>query len=480
MRTSGILLSISSLPSKYGVGSFDKEAFDFIDLLNESGITIWQILPLCPLGYGNSPYQSTCSKAIDPIYISLDDLHEKGYISKPHRFNTDAREVDFASVRSFKEKYIKKAFKNQKDTETLEFKEFLNNNNWVINYAKFSILTKKNSNKPWYEWKESEKEALTNNFNFSKYENEVLYYEWVQFILYKELNKIIEYGLKNNVKLMGDIPFYVGANSSDVRENQKSFLLDEKGEPSFVAGCPPDFFSKTGQRWGNPIYNWDYLKENNFAFRIDRIKFELNTYSLLRIDHFRAFDTYYKIPASSPTAEIGEWIKCYGDDIFNILKNADLKGEIVAEDLGDLVPSVIELRDKYNLKGMNVIQFNILNPKFKTLKNQIIYTGTHDNDTICGWYKSLDKKEKILTNIVLRMNNIKAKKINKKFIEFAFSSICDYAIIPMQDFLGEGSKFRMNVPGVVNKSNWAYKLESFEDFKKEIPYIKSIIGKYNR
>ena len=480
MRTNGILLALSSLPSKYGIGSFGDESYEFIDLLNVAGIKIWQLLPLNPTGFGNSPYQSSSGKAIDPIYVSLDDLYLKGYISRPRKFNPLATKVEYDKVRNLKNKYLQRAFKKQNDTETQEFKNFLKENSWCEAYAKFSVLTDKNNGEPWYNWKENEKQAYYNGFNFKKFEKKILYYEWVQFILYKEFFDLVNYASKKNVKFMGDIPFYVGDNSSDVWASQDDFLLGEDGKPTFIAGCPPDFFSKTGQRWGNPIYDWEYMKSDNFTFWIERIKFAAKLFSYVRIDHFRAFDTYYEIPASCQTAEIGEWKNGYGSEILSMVQDLNLDSEIVAEDLGDLFPSVLVLRDKFNLKGMNIVEFNITNPIFKVSQNQIIYTGTHDNDTIVGWYKSLTKEEKEQVKIILRMNGITQKKTNRKFIEFAFKNIADYAIIPLVDYLGLGSECRMNVPGTLGGNNWAFKLKDFKDFKKEIPYIQSIIKKYNR
>ncbi len=480
MRQSGILCALSSLPSEYGIGSFGKEAYEFIDYLKQSGIKIWQLLPLNPTGFGNSPYQSSSGKAIDPIYISLDDLYEKGLISKPKKFDRDVTSIDYDKCKKIKENYLKKAFKKQKDTDSEEFKKFIKDNSWCVAYAQFNALTSKNKGKPWYEWPKEEKLAFYNGYNFKKYEDVILYYEWVQFVLYNEFFDLVRYANENGISFMGDIPFYVGDNSSDVWASQDDFLLEEDGKPSFIAGCPPDFFSKTGQRWGNPIYDWEYMKNDNFSFWLNRIKFAAKLFSFVRVDHFRAFDTYYSIPSYCQTAEIGEWKYAYGDEIFSKLKEMNLNSEIVAEDLGDLFPSVLELRDKYNLKGMNIIEFNILNPQFVETENQIIYTGTHDNETIVGWYKNLSPEQKEQIKIVLRMKDIKCKKTNKKFIEYAFKSKAEYAIIPIQDFLGLDNKARMNTPGTLSNKNWTWKLKDYSSFKEVVPYIKSIVKKYCR
>lgn len=473
-------MPLSSLPNKYGIGSFGNEAKKFIDLIKNAGIKIWQLLPLNPVGYGNSPYQSSCGEAIDEIYIDIDDLANRGYIEKPIAFNAKKDYVDYGAVRDFKNPYLKKAFLNQKDTETKEFKSFVKNNKWVKPYSEFICLLLKNNYQEWYLWNEKEKNAFYNGFSFAKYKNEILYYQWIQYILFLQFNELKAYALSNDIVLMGDIPFYVGGNSSDTWSNQDNFILDKDGKPTCVAGVPPDYFSKTGQRWGNPIYDWEFLKNDGFKFWFDRIKEASKLYSCLRIDHFRAFDTYYEIPCSCPTAEVGVWKNAYGDDFFNLLDKKENNVEIVAEDLGDLCPSVGVLRDKYNLKGMNVLEFSIMDPAFKIRKDQIIYTGTHDNDTLVGWYSTLTYEEKEQIKIILRMNHITTNKIAEKFIELAFSNIADYAIIPIRDYLGLDKDARMNIPGTLGSPNWEFKLKDFDLFIEKLDYISGIIKKYNR
>ena len=455
MRTNGILMALSSLPSDAGIGDFYKSAFEFIDLLSEAGIKIWQLLPLNPVGYAASPYQSECGEALDPIYISLDYLKENGYIKSFKKYSDKSeKRVDFDKVREYKEKYFKEAFKKQKDTETKEFKKFLKDNPWCYEYALFHTLFLKNNYLDWNKWSEEEKYAAYNykKFDDSAYKEDILYIEWLQYIAYKEFNLLKEYAHSKGIELMGDIPFYVGYNSSDCWANQDDFLLGNDDYPTYIAGVPPDYFSETGQR----------------------------CYDILRIDHFRAFDTYYMIPSQYQDAKIGEWKNAPGDEFFSFLKDKKIGLPIVAEDLGDLFPSVLELRDKYELPGMNVLEFTLMDKDIEIIENQVLYTGTHDNETLLGWFDSLSEKDKEILDIVMRYKKMEGKDFLDKILNYAFSSVAKYVIIPTQDYLGLPSYYRMNTPGTCGAPDWQFKLENFDEFKKKVPYIKELVGKYKR
>ena len=475
-------MAISSLPGDFGIGDFGENAYKFVDYLKKAGIKIWQILPLNPTGYGNSPYQSICGHAIDSIYIDLYELEKDGLIDNPKPFNKNKKLVDYPAVRAHKEKYLRQAFKNDKDTLSKPvFKKFVKENPWVEDYAEFTILSLKNNYQDWWYWDKKERYAhYRHEFDFSPYEEEILFLEWCQFIAFKQFKKLKEYINKNGVLLMGDIPFYVGENSSDCWANQDEFKLDENDIPEVVAGVPPDYFSETGQRWGNPIYDWEYMKEDNFTFWMERIEFASSLFDIIRIDHFRAFDTYWAVDRDCNTAIVGEWKHAYGDELFHLLfeKHPDIN--IIAEDLGDLFPSVLELRDKYNLKGMNVLEFTVFNPTFEVKENQIIYSGTHDNDTLKGWYKKLKDNEIELLKIIMRREGIKGRGIKEKLFNMIFGSICDVAIIPIQDYLWKDNDTRMNVPGLLGGHNWEYKLADFTEFVEVIPFIKSLNKKFNR
>ncbi len=481
-RLCGILLPLSSLPSKYGIGEFNNECFKLIDLLKLNNVKIWQMLPLNPLGFGNSPYSSICNNAIDPIYISLDDLIKEGYDIKIKDVpNFNETKVEYSKVREFKEFYLKKIFSIQKDTDSNEFKTFLINNPFIIKYAQFLVLLKKNNNTNFWTWNELEKNAAYNNFDFTPFNNEILYYEWQQFIAFKQFKKIKDYAIKKDISLMGDIPFYLGSNSSDAWSNQDELLLDENGKPEFVGGCPPDYFSKTGQRWGNPIYDRDYMKDDKFSFLINRIKNSANLYSFLRIDHFRAFDTYYKIPEESLTAEIGTWEKAYGEEFFNLLKKEKINLTIIAEDLGELFDSVIKLRNKFRFPGMNILEFTIFDKNFKVKKNQAVYTGTHDNQTIRSWKEILTKKENSSLEHRFKVKKIYDSSFNWRMISYALSLKADYVFIPVWDLLNlKDEDGRMNTPGTVGEPNWQFKLKNLNKLKKELKILKAKILEYKR
>ena len=474
-------MAISSLPSKYGIGDFGKSSFDFVDLISEGQIKIWQLLPINPIGSGDSPYSSKCGNAIDEIYIDLEELKEKKLIDELPSFNEKSKFVDYGKVREFKNSKLREAFSKQHDLNKATFLKFLDEHKWLDDYAKFSILLAKNNYTDWWNWSEEEKgEPYKHTFDFSSYEDEINFIKWCQFVAFKQFAKLKKYANSKNVILMGDIPFYLGGNSSDVWANQDEFLLDEESKPYRIAGCPPDYFSETGQRWGNPIYDWDYMLSDDFTFWMQRVKNAAKLYDCIRIDHFRAFDTYWSINPACETAVDGVWEIGYGNEFFSKLQSELPNLQILAEDLGDLFPSVGKLRDKFNLPGMNVIQFTLLDPSAEVKQNQIMYTGTHDNDTLMGWLKSLDDETKEALKIKLASLKLKGRSMYDKLMNYVFSSIDDYAIIPIQDYLKLGSEFRMNVPGLSGGNNWKFRLVNFEEFKKVLPYIKELNTKYNR
>lgn len=478
MREAGILAPLSSLPSDYGIGDMGKYSYKFIDLLKQSGVKIWQILPLNPLGYGNSPYQPYSSFAGDEIYISLENLFEQNYLNeKPLPFNADTTKVDYNLVRKYKEKYLKQAFSNFKPDE--DYKKFVSQK-WVYLYAVFLTFKKKNNLVCWNKWKKEHKEWIKDRkYDLSEYQKDIDYEMFIQYIFYKQWIKLKEYANQNGISIMGDIPIYVGIDSLDVWSNQDSFLLDENGEPTFIAGVPPDYFSQTGQRWGNPIYNWDYMKKNNFSFWIDRLSYNSKLFDIIRIDHFRAFDTYWKIPAECETAIDGEWIEAPGYDLFDtILKQLpDIK--IVAEDLGELRDEVYVLRDYYKFKGMKIVQF-VFDPlennnNFEDKENMIIYTGTHDNQTIKGWYDSQSRHLQKEIDLELFAQGYREDNIAHRFVEYTLDSIAQTAIIPIQDILNYGDEARINTPGTLGSPNWEWKLKDFSDFESNISFLNKAI-----
>ncbi|MEG2052558.1 MAG: 4-alpha-glucanotransferase [Bacilli bacterium] len=486
-RCAGILLAVSSLPSNYGMGDFGDSSYQFIDILKNTGFKIWQILPLNPLGFGNSPYQPYSSKAIDELYISLEKLTEDGLLlNVPSFFNKTKDVVDYEAVREYKGQFLKLAFEAfNKLNEFEEFDQWIKDNAWVYNYAVFITFKKANNKKMWTEWIPEHKFWITSKEkNVSGYEEQIRYEMWIQFIAFSQWNKIHQYAKENDIQLMGDIPFYVGIDSIDVWENQNYFLLDEVGNASFIAGVPPDYFSKTGQRWGNPIYNWENLEKDGFKFWIDRIGFNINVFDILRIDHFRAFDTYWKVPSTCETAIEGEWVNAPGYKLFDKLYSVFPEIDIVAEDLGDLFDSVLVLRDHYNLPGMNILQFTFDIDKaeygLKDRENQLVYTGTHDNETIVGWVQSLSNDQKNRLFNKLSSLGIYDKDPAQAFIKLAFINKANYAIIPLQDVLSLDNKARMNTPSTIGSPDWEWKLVNFDKFVELSDYLRNLITSSNR
>lgn len=457
-RQSGILMPISSLPGNHGIGDFGKDAYKFAKQTAKAGFSLWQILPLNPVGYGNSPYQPYSSFAGDEIYISLEKLKDEGLISSS--FNSKARstEVDYEAVREFKNKYLKEAYEAFKETNKYEseYQDFVKKAYWLDDYAKFRVLKAKNNNHAWQTWPDNDKKAV----DIDKYQDDTAYHKFLQFMFLKQWKQLKQYANELGLKIVGDIPIYVGSDSSDVWANQKAFKLDSKGNPTSVAGVPPDYFSEFGQLWGNPIYDWEYLKENGYNFWIDRFSWNMELFDIIRIDHFRAFDTYWEIPAGEETAVNGEWILGPAYDFFDTVFEKLPELKIIAEDLGDLRDEVLELRDHYSMLGMKIAEFSFGMEEeeegFMLPENCIVYTGTHDNDTSFGWFESLVEDDK--QQVREYLGNSK-EAISWALIRLAWASAARIAIAPMQDFLELGSEHRMNIPGT-SENNWKWKLTS--------------------
>lgn len=480
MRQAGILMPVQSLPSRFGIGDFGPKSYEFVDLLKKTGAKIWQILPLNPLGYGNSPYQPYSSKAMDECYISLELLEEEGLIKKVPSFRKDERTIDYEAVRAYKQSYLREAFSNFKENKA--YRTFADQD-WVFNYAVFLTLKKANGMKCWNEWPKEHKEwILTRDEQvLASYKEDVRYEMFIQYVLYKQWKQLKKYVNKKGIQILGDVPFYVGIDSEDVWSDQKSFLLDSDGRPVFIAGVPPDYFSATGQRWGNPIYDWDVLKTNKFDFWMDRLAYSAELFDIIRIDHFRAFDTYWKIPSTCSTAIEGAWIEAPGYELFDELFRRYPDINIVAEDLGDLRPQVLTLRDHYHFKGMRVVQFTF-NPYYmpEDAENLVIYTGTHDNQTIRGWVSEKDEKEKVRIRQYFKKNNYRYPVMSENFIAYTMDSKAELAIVPMCDVLNLTDKARLNTPGTVGDPNWTWRLTGFGKFEDKISFLKKCVRNSGR
>lgn len=473
MRESGILMPVSALPSRTGVGELGSETYTFLKALKENGVTIWQILPLNPLGYGNSPYQPYSSCAGDELYISLDVLYEEGYLKElpPAHLQMEKR-VQYDVVRNWKEPYLREAFANFEETEA--YRTFAEQS-WVYAYGMFRALKQANDNRCWNEWKEADKAwPETRNEVSAETEAEARYHMFLQYMFFRQWMNVKQAANEMGIRIMGDVPFYVGIDSADVWAGKDNFLLDTDGRPIFIAGVPPDYFSETGQRWGNPIYDWEYLKEKGYQFWVDRIGYNSKLFDMIRIDHFRAFDTFWKIPASCPTAVDGEWIEAPGYEVIDTLLEKLPEVHLVAEDLGDLRPEVLELKEHYHLKGMKILVFSIdtsgkyAKDIFDDVENMIIYTGTHDNDTVMQWYQGLSVARRRKVRRFLTRQGIKQGSIADRLLSYTWKSKAEYAVVPMADLLGMGKEGHLNTPGTVGSPNWEWRMPDMEQMNVKL------------
>ena len=484
MRQSGILMHVASLPSRMGVGEMGAEAYHFLRLLKENGVGIWQILPMNPVGYGNSPYQPYSSCAGDELYISLDSLYEEGLLKeKAESFREKETRIDYDAVRAHKESYLREAFQTfcehgrQQDAA---YQEFISQK-WVYEYGVFRALKRAHGGVCWNEWSDDAKNWPERRTVLSKEtEQEVQYQMFLQYKFYCQWMQLKEKANADGIQIMGDVPFYVGVDSVDVWAGKKNFLLDDDGRPIFIAGVPPDYFSETGQRWGNPIYDWDYLKEEGYRFWVDRIGYSSKLFDIIRIDHFRAFDTFWKIPASCLTAVEGEWIEAPGYEVIDTLKEKIPGVNLVAEDLGDLRPEVLELKNHYHLKGMKILVFSIeTKGKYaydnaRDVENMIVYTGTHDNDTLMEWYGNLTCAAKRKVRRFLARQGFGQGSVKDRLISYMLKSKPEYAILPMADVLGQGKEGHINTPGTVGSPNWEWRMPDFEQAEKEMKKYRNL------
>ena len=470
MSEKGILLAVSSLPGKYGCGDFSSEAYEFIDILKNNNLDIWQILPLNPIGYGHSPYQPFSSYAFDEIYISLEDLKERGLVSKFEEIEQKDNS-NFEQTRSIKEKAIYEAYINfsKSKENNLKVKEFLEKYPFVDEYCEFITVKEFNNNVSWDNWN-IKKEDRPEEFLFNKNKH-----AFAQYILFEEWAKIRKYANKKGIKIVGDLPFYVGYDSSDVYYHRESYYLDKEDKPTCIAGVPPDYFSEDGQRWGNPIYNWEYLEKTNFKTLVDRISFASLFYDVVRIDHFRAFDSYWAIVPTCPTARDGEWRFPNGKGFFKQLFKEYPNINIIVEDLGNLRPEVLELRDYFNLSGMRELEFTIfedeLQDKHVEMPNQIYYVSTHDNETLNEWISN--QKPEDIKNLEKRVDNLgfTGDNLCEKLVKYALNRKERMIIMSVTDILNLDKKYRMNKPGIIDEINWTFKLKSFKNLKQVLKKV---------
>lgn len=480
-RKSGILLHPTSLPGKFGIGTFGKEAYAFVDFLIRSGQSLWQICPLGHTGYGDSPYQCFSAFAGNPLLIDLEILTQKNLLTQkeitPPLFPEDS--VDYGEVIKWKFPILEKAFenfsKNANITDNAKFNNFIiKNNDWLDDYALFMSLKDEFNGKSWFTWDENirmrKPEAL--KYYKEKLADKVRFYKFLQYEFSEQWLALKAYANRNFIQIIGDIPLYIAADSSDAWASPELFLLDDKtGYPLKVAGVPPDYFSATGQLWGNPIYRWDYMKADGFSWWVKRVEANLRLADILRLDHFRGLCAFWQVPYGEETAINGEWKEAPGNELFETLQNTFGNIPILAEDLGVITKDVTVLREKYNLPGMKILQFafdsqessskNFLPHVYE--KNYAVYTGTHDNDTVHGWYNAAKDIDKMTADKYLGITD--KKNLHFNFIKAAWASTANLAITPMQDLLGKSSDARMNLPGSAS-GNWQWRF-NWKDLKPE-------------
>ena len=468
-RCSGILLHITSLPSKFGVGDFGPAAFEFVDSLEQAGQTLWQILPINPPSFGNSPYSCTSAFAISPLFASpelmlRDGLLEDYDLESVPEFSSNR--VQYSFVLDFKIQLLSKSYDRFKENiDKDEFKKFcVDNSYWLEDFCLFSALKNHFGGRSWNEWPEDIKrrnavhhytDSLREYLEREKYFQFVLFYQW------KELQK---YCRNKGIRVFGDVSLYVNHDSADVWAHPELFKLDQELNPVVVAGVPPDYFSETGQRWGNPIFDWNFLRKNNFVWWIERMKHNLDLFDLVRIDHFRGFLAAWEIPVNDSTAVNGQWQECPGVEFFSVLLNEFKSIPVVAEDLGVITQDVRDAMARFGFPGMKLLIFafdgDILQNPYAPenhVKNCVLYTGTHDCNTMRGWFE-----EELSDESKVKLENILGKKvcantIAEEMVILAMSSIADTVILPMQDVLGLGSEARMNCPGIA-ENNWEWRL----------------------
>lgn len=482
IRSSGILMPISSLPSKYGIGTFGKEAYSFVDFLSSAGQKYWQILPIGPVSYGDSPYSSFSIYAGNPYYIDLEILIEEGVLTYEdcEALNSDDEYVNYEMQFNVRYSILYKVYKKFINQD--ELNKFKQENEWVYDYSLFMALKYHFNQKSWYEWEKGVKER--NEKELYKYKkqlkDEIEFWNFLQYLFHKQYFKLKSYANAKGISIIGDMPIYVGEDSVEAWLEEKLFIRN------LVAGVPPDAFSKVGQLWGNPVYNWGYLKGNSYEWWIKRLRWSLNFYDVVRVDHFRGFDEFWAVERGLENATNGKWLPASGKELFKTALKEIGKLNIIAEDLGIITDSVIMLKNEFNFPGMKVLQFafdgNPNNPYLPENyeENSVAYTGTHDNDTLMGWLNKLDAESKsYVLNKLEIISGLPEDKIIEKVIEKVLKSKSGLTIIPLQDYLGLDSQGRINIPSTLG-GNWMWRLNKNQLNKELAQKIKQMTIDSNR
>jgi len=470
-RSAGILLHPTSLPGRYGIGDLGKEAYNFTNFLVNTGQKLWQVFPLGPTGYGDSPYQCFSAFAGNPLLISPELLKEDGFLNTEdlhHIPHFNPHKVDFGKVIDYKYKLLGKAFENFKKHKG-EIEKFLKafesqNKDWLEDFAFFMAAKDFHGGRLWTEWDKDlvlrKKDALGKWKD--KLSDGILFHKFIQFIFFKQWDKLKKFVNEKGIKIIGDMPIFIAYDSADLWSHKDIFTVDKEGKLISIAGVPPDYFSATGQRWGNPLFKWEEMEKDEFGWWRRRIANVLKLVDIVRIDHFRGFDKFWQIPGDAPTAQKGKWVKAPGEKFFKTLKKHLGELPIIAEDLGLITKSVTELRDKFNFPGMKILQFAFgkgMEKKFlphNFVKNCVVYTGSHDNDTTCAYFEKAKNENSDIYQHAQRYLNYYGDDMTFQLIRTAYASSADTVILPMQDILNLGGEARMNFPGTLG-NNWTWR-----------------------
>lgn len=491
-RASGILLHITSLSSPYGIGTLGSEAYKWVDFLKNAGQSYWQILPVGPTGYGDSPYQSYSTFAGNPYFVDLPALEEEGLL-RPEEYQNlpwgdDPANVNFKLLKEHKLPMLRKAF-SRFDFSSPAFQHFtVTQQSWLDDYSLFMALKTEFPHTNWMGWPEGlkKREPETLETYRLRLKDEIDFWRFTQYVFFCQWKALKEHAKANHIEIIGDIPIYVALDSADVWANQKLFQLNENGVPFGVAGCPPDAFSETGQLWGNLLYDWEYQKKDGYAWWMERIRSAQKRFDVIRIDHFRGFDAYYTIPYNDKTAENGCWVKGPGIEFFQVMQEALGDVPIIAEDLGTLTESVHKLLKESGYPGMKVLEFAFSASEESSylphnhIKNSVVYTGTHDNDTARGWFETLSEEDRNFCVQYLRLSE--AEGCNWGVIKAAWASVADTAVAQLQDFLNLGSEARMNTPSTVGQ-NWKWRMlpdALSSELAEKILNITKLYGRFEK
>ncbi len=495
-RSGGVLLHVTSLPGPYGIGEFGAPAYAFVDWLASAGQRYWQMMPLAPTGYGDSPYQAFSAFAGNPYLISVDALREDGLLQDADLNDLpafDDTRVDYALQFQWRHELLHKAFQRfqthapealAREAEAFREREAA----WLTDYALFMALKDAHDGQPWNAWAPDirRREPAAMQRWAAQLQAETEYYAFVQWLFFRQWDALHAHARARGVQVIGDIPIFVALDSADAWANQPQFCFDEDGQPTIVAGVPPDFFSETGQLWGNPLYRWDAMQQDGFQWWIARFRANLRLYDVLRIDHFRGFDAYWAVPAQEETAVNGEWLDAPGHALFRAVLKALGDLPIIAEDLGLITPTVEALRDDFQFPGMAVLQFAFGGGDWSESdylpeniqENRVVYTGTHDNDTTRGWWLSLGAEER--AHVLTYLPKAKEDTIAPQLVELAWASRARTAVVPLQDLLNLGTEARMNLPGTLGERNWTWRASADDFTQQRALDLRRLTEQYHR